>query len=80
MRDVKPTEMTSWLCHLLFLDGQGLHTGGQVFSGTAVLGGWGVEWGCEGRWGGGNELLVHSQEGGDVCRELESAHGSKTCL
>lgn len=27
MRDVKPTEMTSWLCHLLFLDGQGLHAG-----------------------------------------------------
>lgn len=58
----------------------GVAHGGQVFSGTAVLGGLGGEWGCEGRWGGGKELHVQSQEGGEVCRELESAHGFKKCL
>lgn len=30
MRHVKLAEMTSSLCHLLFLDGQGLHTGAMA--------------------------------------------------
>lgn len=77
MRDVKPAEMTSWLCHLLFLDGQGLHMGAGAwwtFSQEEQY------WGDGGQWGGGKELHVRSQEGGEVCRELESAHGSKKCL
>lgn len=40
---------------------------------------WGGGW-FGGQWGGGKELHVHSQEGGEVCRELEPAHGSKKCL
>lgn len=61
MRDVKLAEMTSWLCHLLFLDGQGLHAG-AVASWTFAL--WGLEEHC---WGG-------LEGDGEVGRSLMCAH------
>lgn len=52
MRDVKPAQMTSWLCHLLFLDRQGLRAGALALWPLAL---WGMEehgWRMLGRWEG----------------------------
>lgn len=38
MRDVKPAEMTSWLCHLLSFDGQGLQAGAMALWTFALRG------------------------------------------
>jgi len=81
MRDAKLAEMTSWLCHLLFLDGRGVARGRRgcvdvcsVGPGGALLGGAG------GRWGGGKELRVCSQRVVGVCRALRIVHGSEKHL
>lgn len=81
MRDMKPAEMTSWLFHLLFLDGQGFHAGAVALWMFAL---WGREdhfrVGAGGRWESGKELHVRSQEEVEACRALGPAHGSKKHL
>lgn len=71
MRDVKPAEMTSWLCHLLSFDGQGLHAGARALRTFAL---WGSEeaagkehrrggWRATGRWEGVSRALTAGSGG-----------------
>lgn len=81
MRDMKPAEMTSWLFHLLFFDGQGFHAGAVALWTFALRGREDhFRVGAGGRWEGGKELHVCSQEEVEACRALGLAHGSKKHL